>query len=722
MQFCRVIAIYRSKVKTIVVKQLYFAVCGLLLSATPLFGANPYEATDEEKTLVESIALGIEKLPTFSDRIQAYRKVFDTYGTQADFPLLCELIKSAHFMTRQDSLAKNPTDSFTVLMQSMPFEQLAIRQKAHVKFITSKFQAFADDINTAERGLLEVLNMPREDVHPFTATSAHYMAAYCSYYTNQLQRAANHSRMAAEGFSKMGDQRRALEAYDGASTTFFKIGQIDSALYYARKGLTLADRVDDRYIDNLYLNYAEALMGDRQPDSAFYYALKADELIRIENRPSGIARSQMCLANITSLSGRKKESIPYYKESIKQFKIAREVYHQVDVLDSLVKIHASLGEYRLAYLTSKESFRIRDSLREDRLQKDADRIVAEFERDAFKKELVESERDRALAKAVLKRQQSERLSMAGIICSLLLLVSFVYYRAVTRKQLTRELQAQVNERTAVLRQNSKRLETQAEKLKESNAELERFAYIASHDLKTPLRNVTSFLGLIRRRLPVESRALVREYLDVALVNAHQMNELVTDVLEFSRINISTEAEVGPVKISAVIASIKAQIEEELHKRNAQIHLEGDAELVLPKGSLAKIMGNLISNGLKYNESDAPLVKIFATKMDDRVRITVNDNGIGIAPEYHERVFEVFKRLHTVDKYSGSGVGLAACRKMTLLLGGSIRLDSKLGEGATFHIDLPINMDYEASTPRLASSSALPIEEPITSHESESRES
>lgn len=676
----------------------YVALWLLLLFATTVYGANPYAPSQEGEVLVESIATKINELPSLSERLAAYGSAFDTYATQADFPILILLIKNAHISTRRDTTEESPLDKFHLWSSELPCDRLTVRQQSHLKFLFAKYKAFAEDVNSAESDLLDVLNLPKEDVHPFTITSTHYMAAYCSYYGNHLERSAYHARKAAEGFSRMGDQRRALEAYDGASTTFFKLGKIDSALYYARKGLALVENVADQYVSNLYLNYAEALMAESQADSAFYYARKADALIKPLNRPSSMARAQLCLANITSLSGQKREAIDYYKGSLKNFKLAREVYHYVDALDSLVNIHVLLNQYQEAYEASKQSFRIRDSLREDRLQKDADRIVAEYERDVLQKELNESEGQRAIAKAKLAKQRSERLSMIGVICSLLLLISLVYHRAVTRKRMTHELRAQVKERTAVLHQNSERLKAQAQSLKESNAELERFAYIASHDLKTPLRNVTSFLGLIRRRLPVESLALVRDYLDIALSNAHQMNDLVTDVLEFSRLNENDAIRKVSLKISTALDSVKSKMHAELEERNALISLEGDAELVLPKGVLEQILGELISNALKYNTSEVPLAQVFVTTMDERVRISIKDNGIGIDPEYHERIFEVFRRLHAVDEYTGTGVGLAACRKVIRQLEGAISVESKVAEGAIFHVDLPLHMEDQTGAP------------------------
>lgn len=659
------------------------------ISLSTVQAANPYEVDSSKAKLVESVdSLISSKSATLSEKLEAYREVFNTYSSTSDFPILCELITSAHKVARSNKVVESPLDSFSALINTMNFEYLPSRHQNHVSFLLARFQAFDGNINTAEINLLKILNLPASDVHPFTLTSAYYMAAYCSYYTNNLERSAEYAIKAAEGFLMMGDKTRALEGYDGASTTFYKLGQIDSSLHYARKGLSLVANVKKSFVTNLYLNYAEALMGNQQIDSAFYYALTADAIIQEEGRAGGIARSQLCLANITSLSGGKQRAIQYYQKAIEQFKIAREPYHLVDAIDSLSNIYADLGLFKSAFQTSKTAFRMRDSLHQDRLQKDNDRIIAEYQRDVLKKELAASEGERKLAQAVLKKQQSERISMIGVVCTLLLLISFIYFRAITRKRLTLELQAEVADRTAVLSENSKRLEDQAKRLKESNAELERFAYIASHDLKTPLRNVTSFLGLIQRRLPVASLALVQEYLDIALSNARQMHNLVTDVLEFSRLNADVDSFSEDLKVSTTIDTIRNSMLGELQERNARIYLEGDADLVLPKGALEQILGNLIGNGLKYNNSEVPEVRVFVTEMDERVRLTIKDNGIGIDPEYHERIFEVFRRLHTTDSYSGTGVGLATCRKLVSRLRGAISLESCVGEGSTFHVDIP----------------------------------
>jgi len=265
-------ALGAKRLRVAVLRMLNIAVLGVMCSALPVLAANPYEADTEELKLVEGLEERIGKLPTISEQLGAYRSVFSTYSTQADFPVLCALINSAHDAARRRKAEKNPLDSFNVFMHSIAFDELSVRQRTHIDFLIARYRAFDGAINDAEIGLLEVLNLPEEDIHPFTLTSAHYMAAYCSYYTNQLERSAYHARKSAEGFLVMGDDRRALEGYDGTSTTFFKLNQIDSALYYARKGLELTKNVDERYVTNLYLNYAEALMGNNQVDSAFYYA------------------------------------------------------------------------------------------------------------------------------------------------------------------------------------------------------------------------------------------------------------------------------------------------------------------------------------------------------------------------------------------------------------------------------------------------------------------
>ncbi len=668
---------------------VWAVICVVFTTLGYASGDQRYTEMDSTQArIIRAVEARAERLSSFAEQLRMVELALDAHNSPAHLPLVVNLILSLHELAATSPTRKESLERVHLFVKEYEFDGFSKVELSYIDFMLARFSAYDGYINDSEAALLNILSRPTADVDEFTRTSAHYMAAYASYYTDQLERATYHARKSAEGFYKLGNLRGALEGYDGTSTTFYKMGKIDSALHYARKGLALADRVDEGSVQNLYLNYAEALSVIGQRDSAFYYANLANGVSIKGGRDASLARSQLCLANIYNRFGNRGTAIDHYERAIRHFDNSNEVYHAVDGLDSLAMLYAEVGNYEQAYSKGLRAFRLRDSLRQERVRRDADKLVAEYERDALAKELKASQDERALAQAVLSKRRVERLAAFGIVMSLILLVGFIYYRATSRKRVTLALRKEVEARTAELREHSDRLERQTRRLQQSNAELERFAYIASHDLKTPLRNVTSFLGLIERRLPPEAKAMVAEYLHIATTNARQMHELVTDVLEFSRLNLDVEELAEEVSVASTVAGVSVAMQAELASRGGSIRCDGDCQLVLPKGTLDQILSNLISNALKYNESPQPEAHVVVTDMEDRVRISVSDNGIGIDEEYHERVFEVFRRLHTSDQYSGTGVGLAACRKMVLRLGGTITLESVLGFGSTFTVDLP----------------------------------
>lgn len=226
-------------------------------------------------------------------------------------------------------------------------------------------------------------------------------------------------------------------------------------------------------------------------------------------------------------------------------------------------------------------------------------------------------------------------------------------------------------------------------LEQSNRELERFAYIASHDLKTPLRTIISFLNLIERKIknkyPDES---LEEYLDFAINGAKQMNQLIVDVLEFSKLGSNNLAKEKLVDLNEIVFNTCQFLQPIIHEKNAQINAGELPSIFADQSHMSQLFRNLIENGIKYNKSQEPLISIAHTnKRDDHV-ITFKDNGIGINEEYKDQVFEMFKRLHVSSDYEGTGIGLAICKKIVKQMGGSIYINSKEGEGSTFVISLP----------------------------------
>ncbi|HEY0541263.1 MAG TPA: ATP-binding protein [Actinoallomurus sp.] len=233
-----------------------------------------------------------------------------------------------------------------------------------------------------------------------------------------------------------------------------------------------------------------------------------------------------------------------------------------------------------------------------------------------------------------------------------------------------------------------RLADQAADLRRSNAELEQFAYVASHDLQEPLRKVASFSQMLRRRYSSELDERANQYIDFAIEGANRMQTLINDLLQFSRVGRLHESrvDVDLEKIYATTAdTLSIAIEE------SGVHLSHDPlpTITGDPSQLGLLLQNLLSNAVKFRSPDRePEIHVSAVRDDDTWHFAVTDNGIGIGPEYTERVFVIFQRLHTREAYPGTGIGLAMCKKIVEYHRGTIAIDTSHTPGTRITFTLP----------------------------------
>jgi signal transduction histidine kinase len=231
------------------------------------------------------------------------------------------------------------------------------------------------------------------------------------------------------------------------------------------------------------------------------------------------------------------------------------------------------------------------------------------------------------------------------------------------------------------------LESARDELQRSNAELEQFAYVASHDLQEPLRKVASFTQMLQNRYGGRLDDRADSYIDFAVDGAKRMQELINDLLAFSRVGRVTD-EMTVVDCNELVEHAQRSMAGAIEDTGARVEIgalpsvRGEARL------LELVFANLLSNGIKFRGDDAPLITLEAKRDGDEWCFTVADNGIGIDPEYADRIFIIFQRLHPRSAYDGTGIGLAMCRKIVEYHGGRIWFEASTGPGATFRFTLP----------------------------------
>lgn len=225
-------------------------------------------------------------------------------------------------------------------------------------------------------------------------------------------------------------------------------------------------------------------------------------------------------------------------------------------------------------------------------------------------------------------------------------------------------------------------------LERSNRDLEQFAYVASHDLQEPLRMVTSFLTQLDRKYHDVLDEKAHVYIDFAIDGAKRMRQIILDLLEYSRVGRFDDADEA-VDLREIFDDIVTLYRKRIEEVNATVEIGRLPVIHGQRGAFRLLFQNLFSNAMKYQqEGSRPHIIVEHTPTATGWQFRIRDNGIGIAPEYHERIFQIFQRLHGKNEYSGTGMGLAICKKIVESLGGSIHLESSPGNGSTFVVDIP----------------------------------
>ncbi len=240
---------------------------------------------------------------------------------------------------------------------------------------------------------------------------------------------------------------------------------------------------------------------------------------------------------------------------------------------------------------------------------------------------------------------------------------------------------------------TKRVETQKEleetlsELKRSNRELEQFAYVASHDLQEPLRMISSFTRLLEKRYGDRLDDDAREFIDFAVDGATRMQKLVSDLLQYSRITTRGE-ELKPISADLALGRVRTNLAVAIEENGGTVTSDDLPKVYADESQLVSLFQNLIQNALKFRGEAEPRVHVSAEEIEDDWRFSVRDNGLGIEPQYRERIFGIFERLQGREKHGGTGIGLALCRRIVNRHGGRIWVGSRPGEGSTFYFTIP----------------------------------
>ena len=473
-------------------------------------------------------------------------------------------------------------------------------------------------------------------------------------------------------------------ALSNIGETYKNMGELDKAEIYFNDALKISERIEDKVgISSVLCNLGEVQLKKGLFENAANYFPRSLELAREIGDKSMEAHALTCLGKVNSKQGKFQASIFSCLESLE---IAKEMGAKkliVDNYETLSESYSELGNFKRAFEYKQLQTEGKDELYSEEKSRQILDLSTQYETKKKETENALLKEQQAKNEAIIQRRTIIGWGVA-LILALMSLIAFILFNSNRQKQAySQQLEMEVSRRTEELKQSN-------EKLVKSNKELERFAYIASHDLKEPLRNIVSFTRLIERRLPESADKSIRDYMSFVINNSRQMHLLIEDVLEFSRIDSLRAKEDSTADLNEVVAMVCGVLGSTLTEENVELDIG-----ILPKvnahsSHLFLVFKNLLENGIKYNQSSHPIIKISCEQVGDFHQITVTDNGIGIDPQYSEQIFGMFKRLHNREEYQGSGLGLSICRKVINTYGGQIWVESEIGAGSRFTFSLPVS--------------------------------
>jgi light-regulated signal transduction histidine kinase (bacteriophytochrome) len=271
---------------------------------------------------------------------------------------------------------------------------------------------------------------------------------------------------------------------------------------------------------------------------------------------------------------------------------------------------------------------------------------------------------------------------AGAGAAIVLLVLALRRMSATLRERTEALEREIAERT----RHEQQMAENTLELQRSNAELEQFAYIASHDLQEPLRMVASYTDLLAQRYQGKLDERADKYIKYAVDGAKRMQRLIDDLLTFSRVG-RRQRPLQPTDLNEIVRTVLKSLGHAIGKSNATIEFRNLPMVMADDGQIGQVFQNLIGNAIKFHAERAPHIRVAAELKAGKYLCAVADNGIGIEGQYSERIFQMFQRLHDRETYEGSGIGLAVAKKIVERHGGRIWFESEPGKGTTFFFTL-----------------------------------
>lgn len=465
--------------------------------------------------------------------------------------------------------------------------------------------------------------------------------------------------------------------YDMLSTIYFHLKDYDQSLDYQNMACSSKFGLKSKYHQGYCANsFGLIYLKLNKQELALEYLNKALKIRKESNQKEETVQTQIALAELKMMMGKCSQAKKILDQCLVDPIVRKVPPVRQNIYKKISEVNYSCGNSKLAYDFQKKYYQLRDSIEGDITKNELANLSSIFELDQKKKELELLKKDKALNKLYNIFIYIVFLILIGIVSIGSWFLKKQYYYNVKLRDQKNQIEVQ-----------NQALHNSNEKLKTANVELENFAYIASHDLKAPLRTVMSYTGLIEKRY---SKILDKngiEFLKLITEGVSHMHQLLDDVLSYSNVE-KEEDNFIPIDLNELIPKVLQTLEVNIQEQNAIIKHEKLPFILGNQIQIFQVFQNLIANAIKFvPEGSQPFIEIAFLEKKGKPCIAIKDNGIGIEKKYHDRIFSLFKRLHSSHEYKGTGLGLSICKKIIQRHGGEIWIESDGTSGTTFFFTL-----------------------------------
>lgn len=479
---------------------------------------------------------------------------------------------------------------------------------------------------------------------------------------------------------KSNDCRLFAQGYQQHGMLQYAKNDLEQALSSFEKSMEQSDICNDEYLVSVNLFWKSKVQLEKNN-----YVLAKDLYDRSHSMLKKIGGEEFHLENpivefdILFNLGKKNEAVNTLLDGLARSRNSKQINNEVIYLNKLGTYYQDKKDFEKAYQYAEESKKLQDSI--SNFNKAISMLELERKYNLEKKDVeVQLLQEQKNKDAQIIKSRSYFIIAVTLFAMLVGAIAFFTWLSLKKEaKYNSQLEQEVYKRTEELQHSN-------EMLVNSNQELERFAYISSHDLKEPLKNINSFTKLIKKESQSSNNTKMTEYANILENCSIQLDTLVSDILDYSM--VKSDLRIQNIDLNHIISQLKSDLDKSINISNATIDVDKLPTIKTDKSSIYRIFKNLIENGIKYNSNDNPNIKISVSENTDEVRLVFADNGIGIAKKYHEEIFTMFKRLHNKENYTGSGIGLSTVKAIIERLKGTIKVISEPNHGSKFIVTLP----------------------------------